>query len=140
MKGEFKMKSTIYKVVFFDASHRLLHYVGKCNCLHGHRWKVEVWIEGDINEKTKIVVDYCIIKKLIEKFDHQVILNKDDPMVMCLEKFQKPVTTIGDPTSELLAFTIKKMLNNEPEMKSNHAKIQKIRVWESPTCYAEIGE
>lgn len=131
------MNSKIFKVVYFDASHRLLHYVGKCNCLHGHRWKVEVWIEGVVNEKTKIVLDYNVIKKVIEKFDHQVILNKDDPMVMCLEKFQKPITTPGDPTSELLAQIIKNMLNNEPELKENLVKVTKIRVWESPTCYSE---
>ena len=40
------MTVRIYKEVEFDASHRLLHYVGKCHNLHGHRWKVEVWIEG----------------------------------------------------------------------------------------------
>jgi len=98
---------------------------------------VEVWIEGVVNEKTKIVLDYNVIKKVIERFDHQVILNKDDPMVMCLEKFQKPITTPGDPTSELLAQIIKNMLNNEPELKENLVKVTKIRVWESPTCYAE---
>lgn len=134
------MKSKIYKVVFFDASHRLLHYVGKCNYLHGHRWKVEVWIEGDVNETTKIVVDYNVIKNVIERFDHQVILNKDDPMALCLEKYQKPILTQGDPTSELFAEIIKNMLNNEPELKSNIAKVTKIRVWESPSCYAEWSE
>ncbi len=98
---------------------------------------MEVWIEGVVHEITKIVVDYDVIKKVIERFDHQVILNKDDPMVMCLEKFQKPIITPGDPTSELLAEIMKNMLNNEPEMKVNLARVTKIRVWESPSCFAE---
>jgi hypothetical protein len=37
-------ETTIYKEVFFDASHRLLHYEGKCRNLHGHRWRrIRVW-------------------------------------------------------------------------------------------------
>ncbi len=39
----------IYKEVSFDASHRLLHYEGKCRNLHGHRWRVEVWLAGEID-------------------------------------------------------------------------------------------
>jgi len=41
------MKVGIYKEVHIDTSHRLLHYIGKCANLHGHRWKIEVWIEGE---------------------------------------------------------------------------------------------
>ncbi|MDD1673765.1 MAG: 6-carboxytetrahydropterin synthase, partial [Methanomicrobiales archaeon] len=73
------MTFSIYKEVFFDASHRLLHYEGKCRNLHGHRWKVEVWIEGKIDESTQILMDYNRIKEIIEQFDHQVILNEEDP-------------------------------------------------------------
>ncbi|HJJ43606.1 MAG TPA: 6-carboxytetrahydropterin synthase, partial [Methanocorpusculum sp.] len=28
----------MYKETHFDASHRLMHYEGKCSRLHGHRW------------------------------------------------------------------------------------------------------
>ena len=47
------MKVGIYKEVHLDTSHRLLHYKGKCANLHGHRWKVEVWIEGEPNRRRK---------------------------------------------------------------------------------------
>ncbi|MDD1674058.1 MAG: 6-pyruvoyl tetrahydropterin synthase family protein, partial [Methanomicrobiales archaeon] len=105
------MKSRIFKEVSFDASHRLLTYTGKCASLHGHRWKVEVWIEGEVNERTGILMDYNVVKQVIERFDHQVILNTSDPMVTCLTRYQDVITTPGDPTSELLAKMIADDLN-----------------------------
>jgi 6-pyruvoyltetrahydropterin/6-carboxytetrahydropterin synthase len=132
------MKVAIYKEVQIDASHRLLHYQGKCANLHGHRWKVEVWIEGEPDATTSILIDYNTIKQIIERFDHQIILNRDDPMVPCIEKFQHVITTPGDPTSELLAVIFKDDLNVACNSQGINAKVTKIRVWESPNCYAEI--
>jgi 6-pyruvoyltetrahydropterin/6-carboxytetrahydropterin synthase len=132
------MKTRIYKEVFFDATHRLLHYQGKCFNLHGHRWKVEVWIEGGIDETTKILVDYNVIKEVIERFDHQVVLNEQDPMVPCLQQFQQVITTPGDPTSELLAGLMRDLINRECEKTGSDARVTQLRVWESATCYAEI--
>ena len=73
------MKVGIYKEVQIDTSHRLLHYEGKCANLHGHRWKIEIWMEGEPDPVTKILIDYSMIKKIVDKYDHQIILNQDDP-------------------------------------------------------------
>ncbi len=128
----------IFKEVHFDASHRLLHYKGKCACLHGHRWKVEVWMEGHVDEKTGILVDYQTIKTTIERFDHQILLNRDDPMVAAIQTFHPVITTPGEPTSELLASLIAGSLNDECSLLGLRAKVTRIRVHESPSCYAEI--
>jgi len=132
------MNSRIYKSVHFDASHRLMHYHGKCAHLHGHRWRVEVWMEGTVDDATKILVDYNTIKSIIECFDHQTILNRDDPMVPCIEQFQPIMTTDGDPTSELLAGMLADMLDTECRDSGKIARVVKIRVWESDTCFAEL--
>ena len=101
------MKVGIYKEVQIDTSHRLLHYEGKCANLHGHRWKVEIWMEGEPDPVTKILVDYTMIKKIVDKYDHQIILNRDDPMVPRIQEFHQVITTPGDPTSELMAVLIR---------------------------------
>jgi len=134
------MKVGIYKEVQIDASHRLLHYKGKCANLHGHRWKVEVWIEGEPDATTKILIDYNLIKQIIGKYDHQIILNRDDPMVPCIEKFQHVMTTPGDPTSELLAVLIRDDLYEVCRAQGIQAAIPKIRVWESPNSFAELSD
>jgi 6-pyruvoyltetrahydropterin/6-carboxytetrahydropterin synthase len=132
------MNVAIYKEVQIDASHRLLHYKGKCANLHGHRWKVEVWIRGEPDATTQILIDYNLIKLTIGKYDHQIILNRDDPMVSCIEKFQHVITTSGDPTSELLAAVIRDDLYGVCREQGIRATITKIRVWESPNSFAEL--
>ena len=134
------MKVGIYKEVQIDTSHRLLYYKGKCANLHGHRWRVEVWIEGEPDPSTQILIDYSLIKQVIDKYDHQIILNRDDPMVPCIQKFNPVITTPGDPTSELIASIIRDDLYAVCRDLGIKITITKIRVWESPTSCAELTE
>ncbi len=97
-----------------------------------------MWIEGETDGTTQILMDYNLIKEVIERFDHQVILNETDPMVDCITRFQTVITTPGDPSSEMIASRIRDMLSAESPLRDNHAKLTRIRVWESPTCCAEL--
>ena len=134
------MKVRIYKEVQIDTSHRLLYYEGKCANLHGHRWKVEVWMEGEPDPATQILIDYSLIKRLVDKYDHQIILNQDDPMVSRIQEFHPVITTPGDPTSELIASLIREDLYAACGELGIKATVPKIRVWESPTSCAELTE
>ena len=134
------MKTGIYKEVQIDTSHRLLHYQGKCANLHGHRWKIEIWMEGEPNPATQIVIDYSMIKRIVDKYDHQIILNQDDPMVPRIREFHPVITTPGDPTSELIASIIRNDLYTACRELGIKATVPKIRVWESPTSCAELTE
>lgn len=133
------MITGLYKEVQFDASHRLLHYKGKCANLHGHRWKAEVWMEGEPDATTGILIDYNAIKQVINRFDHQIILNEADPMVACIGKFQTVITTPGEPTSELLAVLVRDELDSYSQTQNLSAKVTKVRIWESPNSYAEVN-
>ncbi|MDD1730294.1 MAG: 6-carboxytetrahydropterin synthase [Methanospirillum sp.] len=132
------MQIRLYKEVSFDASHRLLHYRGKCHNLHGHRWKVEIWIIGKTDDQTNILVDYNEIKQAVYRYDHQIILNQDDPMVPRIEEFHPVITTPGDPTSELLAELIRDSIESAYAPSGRNILVETIRVWESPSCYAEL--
>jgi 6-pyruvoyltetrahydropterin/6-carboxytetrahydropterin synthase len=59
-------------------------------------------------------------------------------MVPCIEQFQPVMTTDGDPTSELLAGMLADMLDTECRDSGKIARVMKIRVWESDTCFAEL--
>jgi len=131
------MSIKIYKETYFEASHRLMHYEGKCSRLHGHQWRVEFWIEGDVPSDTRILVDYNLIKKVVDVYDHQVILNEDDPMVKCISKFQEVIITKGDPTSELLAEVLVSEVEEKCRKAGLSARVVKCRVYESISCYAE---
>jgi len=62
---------------YFDAAHYIPHYIGKCEKLHGHTYKLEVVIEGNV-KKDGMVVDFAKMKEIvetsvIEKLDHQAL-------------------------------------------------------------------
>ena len=62
----------------FDAAHFLTNYEGKCKNIHGHRWKVVLSINGDLDNG--MVCDFNIIKKdlkeLCDYFDHSFIVEQ----------------------------------------------------------------
>jgi 6-pyruvoyltetrahydropterin/6-carboxytetrahydropterin synthase len=66
------MRITLYTEEFFNAAHLLEGYDGKCSKLHGHSWKVCVWVRGDETQKTAdgILWDFNNLKKIISSFDH----------------------------------------------------------------------
>lgn len=69
----------------FDSAHFLKGYEGKCANIHGHRWTVEVCVNGEYlqNSGTKrgMLIDFGDLKKkvrsLADSFDHALIYEKD---------------------------------------------------------------
>ncbi len=58
---------------WFDAAHHLENYEGACKNLHGHTYKVELWVTGDvklIDEKTGILFDFTNLKNILKQYDH----------------------------------------------------------------------
>lgn len=97
-------------------------------------------MEGEPDPATQILIDYSLIKQVIDKYDHQIILNCDDPMVSRIQEFHPVITTPGDPTSELMAVIIRDDLYKVCRDLGIKVTITKIRVWESPTACAELTE
>jgi len=68
----------------FDSSHFLTDYYGKCENLHGHRWRVEVTLEQEElqTEGTMrdMVLDFGVFKKavraLAEELDHTFLVEE----------------------------------------------------------------
>jgi len=108
----------IYKKVMLCCAHQLnLPYESKCNRLHGHNYKVEVWIEGQPN-KDGMIADYTDIAAVINNYDHKNLNDFFNPSTA--EKFAKELRDA--------------LFGNL--MDKNLVAI-KVRVWETPTCYAE---
>lgn len=66
----------ITKKFRFEASHVLPRHPGKCSRLHGHSWELEVAISGAVKKETGFVLDYGILKDLVQReivdqVDHQ---------------------------------------------------------------------
>ena len=81
----------------FDAAHFLTDYHGKCENLHGHRWRVVAVLATDELQKSgtckDMVVDFgefkAALRELTESFDHTFIVEEGSlqpETISCLEK------------------------------------------------------
>ena len=106
----------------FDAAHYLRNYRGKCENLHGHRFKVVVRLEAAKLNEVGLAYDFAQLKhylrELLGQFDH-ACLNDIAPF----EKIE--------PSCENIAATIYDKL--QPCFSSLPVKLACVEVWESPT-------
>ena len=65
----------ISKDIKFDCCHMLSGYEGKCANLHGHTYHGTVTINATVDDTTRMVLDYNIIKKVVEEFDHAIVFS-----------------------------------------------------------------
>lgn len=61
----------------FDSAHQLTDYYGKCESLHGHTYKLQVTLEGEM-QKNGLVIDFVVLKRIVKKhvldiLDHRVL-------------------------------------------------------------------
>lgn len=116
---------TVSVIRHFSSAHSLREYLGKCEALHGHNWKVEVYVGGRDLDKLGMVIDFKIIKtcldELLEQYDH-VVLNEVPP-------FDKI-----NPSSENIARVFFEKLS--AELNDENVKVQSLVVWESENSKA----
>jgi len=109
----------------FDAAHKLMGYEGKCAELHGHTWKVEVFVVGAKLNDVGMLADFNkleeILSKVIKRLDH---------------KFLNDQQEIGNPTCENLSKYIFENLKGLPKQ----IKLEKVRVWEGKESWCEYYE
>ena len=84
----------IFKEFTFESAHRLPHVPAghKCGRLHGHSFKVRIYLEGEIDEKTGWVADFADIKKA---FMH--------PWDLLDHNYLNEIPGLENPTSENIA-------------------------------------
>ncbi|MBI2863867.1 MAG: 6-carboxytetrahydropterin synthase [Chloroflexi bacterium] len=101
---------TIYKRTDFEAAHKLEGHP-KCGVLHGHSYKVEVWLTGTPTGPWGFVSDFGGIKEYFRQFDHSdAVITK---------------------SAEILA------LEAAAHFKTDNVTKVVVRIWESATSYAE---
>ena len=63
---------TIHTNTWYDAAHHLNDYEGACANLHGHTYRIDVWIKGNRTQldKSGILWDFGNLKKATKEFDH----------------------------------------------------------------------
>ncbi len=112
-------------VTKFSAAHQLTMVGSKCENMHGHNWKIEVYVTGEKLDDGGFVMDFGQIKKhvaeIMSKLDHKY-LNE-------LEFFQQ-----NQPSSENIAYLIAGELQQKIDTPS--VRVSRVAAWESDDASA----
>ncbi len=112
-------------VANFSAAHQLREFQGACEQLHGHNWKLEVYVTGEDLNKIGVVLDFKIlkgyVKEILDTLDH---------------KFLNELSTFQDhnPSSENIARYVAQELAQRLE--DPKIKISRVTAWESENACA----
>ena len=112
-------------ITHFAAAHRLTMVGEKCENLHGHNWKIEVFVRGENLDDAGVLMDFGIIKthvrNIMSLLDHK-FLNE-------LAYFQN-----SQPSSENIATFIAREL--EKRIEEPAVSISRVNAWESENACA----
>lgn len=113
----------------FAAAHQLREFHGKCEQLHGHNWKVEVYVTGERLGKDGLLIDFGVIKdntkKALQELDHKFLNDL-------------PFFTDTNPSSENIARHIYDYLSNR--LNNEDVRVSRVAAWESDTACATYME
>jgi len=136
----------------FDAGHRIPDHKSQCRNLHGHRYVIEITLEGEVIEangdsSNGMVMDFSDIKAiakqhLVDCWDHAFLAYRhDDAVLSFLNSLPNHKTVVLDriPTAENLAriaFDILSPLYQDTY--GTQLQLKKIRIYETPNCWADV--
>src|SRR5476649_510966 len=143
---------TITRKLEFDAGHRIPDHRSQCRNLHGHRYVIEITLEGELVDvegapDRGMVMDFADVKALamehlIGKWDHAFIVYQGDTAVReFLETLPDHKTVVLDciPTVENLAATAFRILCGVYDAHYGvDLRLKHLRLYETPNCWADI--
>lgn len=136
---------TIGKSFRWEAAHRIPWHTGKCKNLHGHSYKMEVILEGKVNDQG-IIMDFQdlkeMVKPLIDQLDHATIISEIDHELREIfeQKNWKYFLMVEDSTAEnLCLFFIEYLLSNHrSHLQSHQITAIAIKIFETESAYAQV--
>ncbi|MAG75331.1 MAG: 6-carboxytetrahydropterin synthase QueD [Colwelliaceae bacterium] len=142
--------TVIAKTIEINMGHRLPNHNSKCRNLHGHRYKIEVGVQGELisskgSSDEGMIIDFGDLKKIMveiidDVYDHGLVLsNEDHNLIQFLENPANGVKTklvVVDfiPTVENLTRHWHDLL--KPKLEEKKILLKYVKTWETPTCFA----
>ena len=111
----------------FSAAHLLSHYHGKCEKLHGHNYRVRLWVRGEELGEGGMLADFSLLKKALG----DAIAPLDHSNLNGLGAFQ------NDPSAERIAkFIFDKAKEKLPELGIEASLLYAVDVFENSRSMA----
>jgi len=143
----------VVKQIEWDMGHRVMNHNSKCRNIHGHRYKAEIALGGNLiadddNSSEGMVVDFGDIKKIAMEHVHDVldhgfmVWEKDEILLKFFkenEEFKKIIVPFT-PTAENIAKWIFKQLDDKfKDVYKTGLQLKWVKLWETPTSYVEYS-
>ncbi len=142
---------TITKRLEFDSGHRIPDHGSKCRNVHGHRYALEITLQGQPIDApgasdNGMLMDFSDVKQialehLVDVWDHAFLVYEGDGVMRALlDSLPDHKTVVLDriPTVEnLAAIAFQKLLPLYSERFGNHLRLAKVRLFETPTSWAD---
>ncbi|OLE51253.1 MAG: 6-carboxytetrahydropterin synthase QueD [Acidobacteria bacterium 13_1_20CM_3_53_8] len=110
----------------FSSAHQLRGYKGKCENLHGHNYKIEIYARGSELNNIGLLVDFVELKEAAD----EIVQYLDHRNINELPPFDKEL----NPSAENLArFILERVARRVTD---DRVQIYKVRCFETPTSIA----
>jgi len=125
---------------WFPYGHRLVGHSGGCGRLHGHNGRVEVVVAAEALDERGFVADFdevdaALRAVLATRFDHRMLLHRDDPVIPHLDAAGEDYVALEEPPSaEVLARLLFEAL------KEAGLPVEEVRLWETASAVAAYRE
>jgi 6-pyruvoyltetrahydropterin/6-carboxytetrahydropterin synthase len=110
----------------FSSAHQLRGYKGKCENLHGHNYKIEIYARGEELDNIGLLVDFGELKDAAD----EVVNYLDHRNINELEPFDEEL----NPSAENLARYILERVS--AQVGDERVQVYKVRCFETPTSVA----
>lgn len=110
----------------FSSAHQLRGYKGKCENLHGHNYKVEIYARGAELNNIGLLIDFGDLKKAA----NEIVAYLDHRNLNELPPFDEEL----NPSAENIARYLVEYLNSR--IGDDRVKVYKVRCYETPSSVA----
>lgn len=114
----------VTKEFTFDSCHQLKEYNGKCARLHGHTYKLQVTLEGTVDD-IGMVMDFKVLKELVEEF-----------IIKDLDHYNLNDRLDFNTTAENMVVYFYSVIDACISGIKKPISLVEVKLWETPTSFA----
>lgn len=110
----------------FSSAHQLRGYKGKCENLHGHNYKIEIYARGSELDNIGLLVDFGELKDAAD----EVVAYLDHRNINELPPFDEELNPSAENLARYILERVARRVGDE------RVRIYKVRCFETPTSVA----
>ncbi len=119
----------IFKEIWLSGAHRLRDYKGPCENLHGHNWRIRVYVGATTLNHVGMVIDFKVLKQAMKEVT--------DPLDHAYLNEIPPFDEIN-PTAENICRHVFDQVNRR--IRDDRVRVTRAMVWETEGSCALVTD